>query len=80
MRERMVNLKLFNYVFSSSSALVLLRVQCTVLLGIVFSLWASTAGPSPSPSRPPAGDHRHEQRRDRRSLHHRDLEQKPPWR
>ncbi|HVY48201.1 MAG TPA: ATP-binding cassette domain-containing protein [Minicystis sp.] len=36
-RERMVNLRIFNYVFSKFSLLSLLCVvQCTVLLGIVF--------------------------------------------
>jgi ABC-type multidrug transport system ATPase subunit len=45
-RERMVNLKLFNYVFSKFLLLSLISaLQCTVLLGIVFFTLGFNGGP-----------------------------------
>jgi ABC-type multidrug transport system ATPase subunit/pSer/pThr/pTyr-binding forkhead associated (FHA) protein len=46
MRERMVNLKLFNYVFSKFLLLTFICViQCTILLGIVFFALGFHGGP-----------------------------------
>ena len=46
MRERMVNLKLFNYVFSKFVLLSLFCViQCTILLAIVFFALGFNGGP-----------------------------------
>ncbi|GMV17289.1 MAG: hypothetical protein AMXMBFR56_55130 [Polyangiaceae bacterium] len=46
MRERMVNLKLFNYVFSKFLLLTFICIiQCTVLLGIVFFALGFHGGP-----------------------------------